>query len=376
LALILLGVSTGAPASTLNLYQIGLLSKRNAAERLARTVADTTRSGPIRDQALGGLGDMFPSPDPAAQSAIPILRDILKHSDPVPSRFQIATSNILLKISPETAVESLTMQLSASDANVKRQAAWKLGEMGADAQTAVAALERTVDGTNSGVSQAAVAALLKIAPETEIPKLITDLETGSSPDARVRAARILGTIGPSAKASIPALKKALKDDNSGVIEEVSVALHAVDPNWQPTERRQDRNLRTYSAAPTPVEAPRITVQHIPDLRAQSLSLEISSEKLQLSGLASSLNQCKQQLNSYAGSMNNDRQRLDQIQSNARLGLYVDKYEYDRVLNEYNSYVPLYNSQLQSCQSIAREHDELVDQINSKVREYNSLIGAR
>jgi hypothetical protein len=376
LAPILWSVAEGAPAATLNLYQIGLLSKSNAAERLARAAADKSRSGPYRDQALGELGDMFPSPDPAAQSAIPILRDILKHSDPVPSRFQIATSNILLKISPETAVESLTTQLSASDANVKRQAAWKLGEMGVDAQTAVAALERTVDGTNSGVSQAAVAALLKIAPETEISKLITDIETGSSPDVRMSAARILGTIGPSAKASIPALKKALKDDNSGVTEEASVALRAIDPNWQPTVRREPRNLRTYSAVPTPAETPRITVQHIPDLRAQSLSLEISSEKLRLSGLASSLNQCKQQLNSYASSMNNDRQRLDQIQSNARLGLNVDKYEYDRVLNEYNSYVPLYNSQLQSCQSIGREHDDLVDQINSKVREYNSLIGAR
>jgi len=71
---------------------------------------------------------MFPSPDPAAHSAIPILRDIVKHPDPIPSRFQVATANLLLKISPETAIESLTMQLSASDANVKRQAAWKLGK--------------------------------------------------------------------------------------------------------------------------------------------------------------------------------------------------------------------------------------------------------
>jgi len=109
---ILWSVAVGAPASTLNLYQIGLLSKSNAGERLARAAADKSRNEPYRDQALGELGDMFPSPDPAAHSAIPILRDIVKHPDPIPSRFQVATANLLLKISPETAIESLTMQLS------------------------------------------------------------------------------------------------------------------------------------------------------------------------------------------------------------------------------------------------------------------------
>ena len=113
-----------------------------------------------------------------------------------------------------------------------------------------------------------------------------------------------------------------------------------------------------------------------DGRASLLSLEITSDKVRLSSLSLSFQKCQMELNSYKDSITSDRQRLDQMESNARLGIRVESWEYDTIRNRHNSTVNMHNNQLQQCRSLGQEHDDLVERINAKVREYNTLIGAR
>jgi HEAT repeat protein len=49
----------------------------------------------------------------------------------------------------------------------------------------------------------------------------------SEPKFRAGAANALGVLGPAAKAAVPALKKALKDEDEKVRQSAAVALKAI-----------------------------------------------------------------------------------------------------------------------------------------------------
>lgn len=108
----------------------------------------------------------------------------------------------------------------------------------------------------------------------------------------------------------------------------------------------------------------------------SLGQEIEANKAQLAILSADFEKCKQTVTYYEGQISDDGRRLERMESDVRLGLQVDETEYERVRRRHNSNVHLHNSEIESCRATAEQHDALVAATNAKIREYNSLIGAK
>lgn len=111
-------------------------------------------------------------------------------------------------------------------------------------------------------------------------------------------------------------------------------------------------------------------------RRDVLRREIDENKQRLTTLSSGVDSCERTLQDYRATIASDRARLDEMESDSGAGGTVDQGEYESVRARHNSNVRLYNSQLGTCRSLAEQHDALVDETNTQIREYNQLIGAR
>ncbi len=85
--------------------------------------------------------------------------------------------------------------------------------------------------TSPSVRWSAAVALGKIGPDAKaaVPALIEALKDENS-EMRRRVAVALGNIGPDAKAAVPALIEALKDENKNVRDSAAVALGTLGPD--------------------------------------------------------------------------------------------------------------------------------------------------
>jgi HEAT repeat protein len=102
------------------------------------------------------------------------------------------------------AAPLLAKMLDDSDENVRTNAAYALGTMGAQAKAAIPALVQALAVENSAVCSQAAQALGKIGPDA-VPALIATLQKPKNPQAVVRAAEALRLLGPVGKAAAPAL---------------------------------------------------------------------------------------------------------------------------------------------------------------------------
>lgn len=66
-------------------------------------------------------------------------------------------------------------------------------------------------------------------PET-VPALIDALRDERDAETRKRLVRVLGELGPKAKAAVPVLRDALRDENAAVRESAAVALKRIEPS--------------------------------------------------------------------------------------------------------------------------------------------------
>ncbi|NER30843.1 MAG: TIR domain-containing protein, partial [Symploca sp. SIO1C4] len=119
----------------------------------------------------------------------------------------------------ERAVYFLNQALEDEDYDVRRRAAYALGNIGTEA--AITALISALEDQDSDVRQRAAYALGAIGTEAAITALISALEDQDS-DVRQRAAYALGNIGT--EAAIPALISALEDEDSDVRWRAAEAL--------------------------------------------------------------------------------------------------------------------------------------------------------
>jgi hypothetical protein len=108
----------------------------------------------------------------------------------------------------------------------------------------------------------------------------------------------------------------------------------------------------------------------------ALEGEIESSKSRIQELKTSVEDCRATVDGYDGQISEDKQTLERMVSDDRAGISVDHNEYESVRNRHNRNVRLHNDKLSECRSLANQHDELVDQTNAKVREYNRLQGAQ
>ena len=225
-----------------------------AVPALIRAVKD--KDSRVRAAAATALGQI----GPAAETAVPALVEALKDTD----------YQALLKIGL-AAVPHLIQALKTGQRPLRRRAAEVLGKMGPAAKAAVPELIRTLKEEKGGLRAAAAKALGGIGPVTKgvIPALIQALRDGPSyepgsgsirpvrsgaddvllkmqdqavpalirvvndpaDEARVRreAVRLLGWIGPAAKAAVPTLLKTLDSTDPSMRQQVVDSLGRIGP---------------------------------------------------------------------------------------------------------------------------------------------------
>lgn len=130
------------------------------------------------------------------------------------------------------AVQGIARRLQDEDIDVRTTACQALEAFGDKAASAVGALGAAMDTLDSDVQLSAAQALETIAAQIHadaspaVPGLIIGVR---SPNYRVRqtAASVLGLIGPSASAAIPALERALDDSELDVRIAVALAMSRI-----------------------------------------------------------------------------------------------------------------------------------------------------
>lgn len=179
----------GGPAA----YALGAIGTKAkaAAEKVAR-LADDPKSPPfLRTVCLWALARMNPDDQQLVRKVVPRLVDALKSPQP---RLRAAAARALIDLDPDPEIARPLIKKAMEEASP---------EVLDDILDAVAALG-----------------------EKAVPRLIVALE---AKQVRAEAAAIIARIGPKAKAAVPALAKALADDNPETRNEVLFALAAIGP---------------------------------------------------------------------------------------------------------------------------------------------------
>ncbi|MBL7134089.1 MAG: HEAT repeat domain-containing protein [Phycisphaerae bacterium] len=178
--------------------------------------------------------------------AVPHLIEGLEDSD---RGTRSCAATALARIGPE-AVPALIDALQHKDIHVRCEAAWALGSLGPQAKTGVPALIRLLKG--DGAMHFAAEALYEIVPgdPTPVPLLLDMVRRYRGEEARL-ARNVLSRIG---RASVPALRRALEDQNHRVRAAAAKAIGAAGPQAEEavpelTQALQDTdsNVREYAA---------------------------------------------------------------------------------------------------------------------------------
>lgn len=132
-------------------------------------------------------------------------------------------------VEAERVLRKLMPLLHDPNDRVREATAWILGRMGAEAESTLPELVKLLTDDIAYVRNHTAHALTRIAPQSEV--VITALLDGlnnDNPDVRAVAAETLGEIGgAAAKASVPALKRAVEDKDKKVRRQASFALQKI-----------------------------------------------------------------------------------------------------------------------------------------------------
>jgi len=168
---------------------------------------------------LGGTAAMFglvatdargakPKPATVAGRTLSGWSAELKSSNPTVRRRAVLT---LGAFGPR-AVPALTGALEDNDSAVRYWAASRLGDIGLPSRSAKTKLKRLLTGNSFAVRLSAAYALCRLGDmQTGLPVLTKGL-TVADKGTNVSAADFLARVGPPAKAAVPALKKAIADE--------------------------------------------------------------------------------------------------------------------------------------------------------------------
>jgi HEAT repeat protein len=162
------------------------------------------------------------------QEALSVLIKLLREGRPE-QRWSAAAA--VRQIGPEAgpAVPALVACLREEDPGLREQAADALGAIDPRDREAVPALTALLDDSNLRVRLAAARALARAGhrPADLVPVLVRVLER--SPDLLDDVAAVLVTLGPDARAAVPALRRLLRHSDHTVSVAASRALRQIDP---------------------------------------------------------------------------------------------------------------------------------------------------
>jgi len=173
------------------------------------------------------LGEQGAAAKPAVEALIKLLDDknpAVQHEVPM----------ALGKIGPDAkaAVPALAKALQEREGTVCYGIVFALGRIGRDAKEAAPALMKTLESKDESLSMLSAWALAQMHPlndklAAKVVAVLVRALAEPSPKFRHGAAEALKQLGPQAKAAIPALKKALKDEDLSVREMSAQALKAI-----------------------------------------------------------------------------------------------------------------------------------------------------
>src|SRR6185436_16617563 len=190
-----------------------------AAAEAGPALAERLSDESLRVVAAEALAAMGESAAPALDALLAAFRAADAADPALPA---IRKSLVALASRSATPVSEL---LGGDDAALRLKAAGLLEEMGPGAKPALAALLTMLQGDSQEDSQAAGRVLAKLAADA-VPPLIEALKS-EKPAARAAAARVLGTIGPPARAAVSALTQLEKDPDASVQAAAAEALKTI-----------------------------------------------------------------------------------------------------------------------------------------------------
>jgi len=142
-----------------------------------------------------------------------------------------AATYSLVLLDPNDALEAFIKDLQSPEVEIRRRAAWNLGNFRKGARSAVPLLVKLVEDKDAKTRQSAIVALREIGekPELVVPLLIRHL-SDPDPETCAASAEALGVFGGASKSAVPqmieVLKKVSNDfDTTGIIS----ALYQIDP---------------------------------------------------------------------------------------------------------------------------------------------------
>ncbi|MHC4759243.1 MAG: HEAT repeat domain-containing protein, partial [Planctomycetota bacterium] len=143
-------------------------------------------------------------------------------------------SNVSKDLSEEelkATVEALSSALSTDDIAVRVAAADALAVLGPRAKAAVPALVSQLSHEQGWVRVAAMGAMVSIGKDS-VPELVKTIETDTAAP-RIRAALVLGSIGPDAKEAVPALEATMPNLDEINQGRFLMILSLIDPEKYP-----------------------------------------------------------------------------------------------------------------------------------------------
>lgn len=202
-------------------HVVGALAAMGA--KIAPRTAEALKDKDLRPHALNVLYLMGPEAAPA----VPGLIDVLKDND-CPD-FQTEVQFTLGRIGPAAAeaVPMLVGSLASKDEKVRNSACYALAKIGPKAEAAVAPLTKMLASEDTYIPMVAAWTLVQIKPDDDdlrkqvMPLLISAVQNAKRVIGRIEVANLLGAMGANAKPAVPALQKALQDDESAAVRDAA-----------------------------------------------------------------------------------------------------------------------------------------------------------
>jgi HEAT repeat protein len=168
---------------------------------------------------------------PPAKAAVPALIEALGDKNPE-TRSEVLFALAAIGPGAKQAVPAVARALGDPEMDVRYAACYALGKIGPAAMSAKAELQKRLTSPDRFLRQASAWALAHIhpaCPATSAMSVPILIHAMGAPDAmtRLEAAKSLRCLGPRAKDAVPALKKALHDDNEQVRAVAAEALKAI-----------------------------------------------------------------------------------------------------------------------------------------------------
>jgi HEAT repeat protein len=174
----------------------------------------------------------FAGMGPKAKPAVPAILAAL--SDPkCLIRVEAAATLIHMDVQSKAAIRALRKELKAEDAAARAHAVWTIGQL-------VNPPPPLCTGC-WGPDPPPWVARPWVGKQT-LPTLVEVL-TDHDPNLRATVAHTVGLIGPNARPAVPALTKALKDEEEAVRETAKVSLRRINRRASPTRVSSPRHSR-------------------------------------------------------------------------------------------------------------------------------------